>query len=195
MNRIIIPVLIMLSLISINILNATTKGEKTMKKYICIIYSSKTGSTAEIAEYMKNTIIEKDYQVDLKKVSDPIDLKQYQAIIIGSPIYMGQWNKDASTFIEQHQTDLKKMPLAYFSVGMSFDKKDKKSLDQIEKYLEKERSMVNPICEGRFLGRIDFSKLNFFQKLISKMVGAKEEDKRDWKAIKNWTEDYLKLIN
>lgn len=178
---------------SVGLLNAQVKGEKKMK--IAIIYSSKTGSTLEIVQFMKTVLEKKNAIVEIKKASDSIQLKSYQAIMIGSPIYMGRWNKEATSFIEKNQAELKNMPIAYFSVGMSFDKKDAKSLEQIEKYLEKERSLVKPLSEGRFMGRMDFSKLNFFQRMISKMVGAKEEDKRNWKAIQLWSEEFLENVS
>jgi len=165
------------------------KGEKQMK--VALIYSSKTGTTSEIATFMKKCIEKKGCTVDLITAGKQVNLKNYQAVIVGSSIYMGKWNKEASRFIEQNQNSLKSIPVAYFSVGMSFDKTDEKSLQQINQYLEKERKLVQPIMEGRFLGRMDFSKLNFFQRMISKMVGAKEEDKRDWKAIEAWTDSFL----
>jgi menaquinone-dependent protoporphyrinogen oxidase len=33
---------------------------------------------------------------------------------------------------------------------------------------------------------MDFKRLSFLDRLIAKMVGAIEEDRRDWGAIKQW---------
>lgn len=51
-----------------------------------------------------------------------------------------------------------------------------------------------PLSEGRFLGRLDYSKLNFFQRSICRIMKAKEGDRRDWKAISKWTSDTAELF-
>lgn len=193
-NKVLYLIVLLSIVLSISSLEAVIKGDKKMNQKICVVYSSKTGSTAEIAIFIKNTLANHGIESDVKKASEQVNLNAYKAVIIGSPIYMGRWNKEASQFIEIHQNELKKIPVAYFAVGMSFDKTDAKNLETIKKYLEKERQMVKPISEGHFLGRMDFKKLSFFQRIVSKIVGAKEEDKRNWNAIKQWTESFIDAI-
>jgi menaquinone-dependent protoporphyrinogen oxidase len=37
-----------------------------------------------------------------------------------------------------------------------------------------------------FEGKMDFSRLSFLDRFIAKMVGAVEEDNRDWERIHAW---------
>lgn len=38
---------------------------------------------------------------------------------------------------------------------------------------------------------MNFARLSFLDRLIARMVGAIEEDRRDWTAIKAWAEETL----
>jgi menaquinone-dependent protoporphyrinogen oxidase len=46
--------------------------------------------------------------------------------------------------------------------------------------------LITPKDEVFFAGKIDFSKMTFLEKMMSKTVKAVEEDRRDWAAINNW---------
>ncbi len=166
------------------------RGEKQMN--ILVTYSSKTGTTTEIAQYIGKELTTLGLKVDVRSIAEVKNLSSYQAVIVGAPIYAGSWNKVAREFLEKNQSQLRKVPTAIFCVGLSFNKTDQKSKDQIEKYLEKERKLISPKMEGRFMGRMDYKKLNFFEKMLCKMMGSKEGDFRDWNAIKNWTINFSK---
>lgn len=154
---------------------------------ILVLYSSQSGSTQEIAQYMKDQLVQAGYQADAMPCTEPRNLSAYDGIIIGSPIYMGKWRSDATKFVKNHQQLLSKTPHAFFAVGTSFD--GKASPMELDAYLAKERALCPPISEGRFMGRLDYSRLNFFQRMICKMIKAPEGDFRDWKAISKWTLD------
>lgn len=183
MKRITLLLLIIISMMSI--LMSIEKGANKMGKTL-IVYQSKTGSTTEIAKYMQTQLKEKGIDTDLILANQNVDLKSYQSIIIGSPIYAGRWKKECTKFVEIHQKELQKKNVYFFSVGMSFDSNDPKKIAEADQYLERERKMIAIKSEGRFMGRMDFSKLSFFERLLVKMMGSKNEDKRDWEKIKNW---------
>jgi menaquinone-dependent protoporphyrinogen IX oxidase len=72
---------------------------------------------------------------------------------------------------------------------MKGSKKLKNSVLVKEKQLEKERAMVAPVSEGRFSGKMDSGKLNFFFKMMMKMMKAKDADHRDWDKIREWVSE------
>jgi hypothetical protein len=61
------------------------------------------------------------------------------------------------------------------------------------------RSVVKPVSEGLFAGRLDFSKLPFdfktLQMRLSVALGIfPKDDKRDWDAIQKWAESLKPLL-
>ena len=48
------------------------------------------------------------------------------------------------------------------------------------------RSLLTPAAEAFFTGKMDLSKLSIFDRLISALIKAKDEDLRDWDKIRNW---------
>ncbi len=164
--------------------------EKTMK--ILVLYSSQTGTTQEIAKFMAQELVKAGHQADLMQVDKAKNLNAYDAMIIGAPVYIGKWKADAQTFVKDHANILKEIPHAYFMVGTSFN--GKASPAEMRAILAKVREISPPVSEGKFMGRLDYSRLNFFQRTISRLVKAPEGDFRDWDAIRKWTLDTLGLF-
>lgn len=55
------------------------------------------------------------------------------------------------------------------------------------RYLNAVRPLLPGAEEVYFEGLMDFSRLSFLDRTISKMVKAVEADRRDWVAIRAWT--------
>lgn len=157
---------------------------KNMKPYL-IAYSSKAGSTKEIAQYMASTLQSAGYNAVAEELSKVKSLSAYGGIIIGAPVYVGNWHKEAKQFVKEHAASIKAIPHAIFMVGMRIHDASKKS--EIDQILATERSLLSIIDEGRFAGKLDYKKLNWFSRSMCKIMGAKEEDKRDWEKIKLWS--------
>lgn len=152
---------------------------------ILVLYSSQTGTTQEIAQFMAQELGKAGHKADLKLCQEAQNPGAYDAIIIGAPVYAGKWKAEAGAFVKNNAEQLKKIPHAYFMVGTSFN--GTASPVEMEAILAKERKLSPPVSEGMFMGRLDYSRLNFFQRTICKMMKAPEGDFRDWDAIRNWT--------
>ncbi len=64
-----------------------------MDRKILVTYASKYGATAEIAGKIGDVLRQAGLQVDLFSFDGVRDLAPYQAVILGSGVYIGQWNK------------------------------------------------------------------------------------------------------
>jgi len=174
--------------------NTRTKlPEVIMSKKILIVVASKAGSTAEIAKFMSDELNKAGANSVVQTLDKVQSLAGYDAVIVGSPIYMGKWLSEARDFVENNQQILKKVPTAYFLSCLALT--DPAKQKEVPNYLADQRKLVEPISEGRFAGKLDYSKLSFFNRMIIKMVGSKEGDYRDWKAIKQWTDDFYAKVN
>ncbi len=167
-----------------------TQMNKNPKK-VLVIYASEAGSTEEVAIFIKDLILEADYEVDLCKVDAVKDITEYDVIMIGSPIYVGKWKKEATNFVENNAEQLQSKKVFYFLTCMNLTSTDQEKLDQVPQFLTYERGLVEPISEGRFAGVINPKKLSFFKRMMIKLVKAPEGDFRDWEEIANWTRNSI----
>ena len=62
---------------------------------VLITYASKRGSTAEIADVLSRTIREDGHIVDCRPADGVKNLGPYDAVILGSAVYMKRWRGDA----------------------------------------------------------------------------------------------------
>jgi menaquinone-dependent protoporphyrinogen oxidase len=158
-----------------------------MNHKILVTYASRTGSTAEIAGLIAKTLVGQGETVDILPVQDVTDLNPYAAVLLGSGVRFGQWLPEAQTFVEQQGEALKARPLALFTVhGLNLGD-DETSRTQRQAYLAKVRRLLNPKSEVFFAGKIDLSKLNFFERLLAKAVKPSGVQ-QDMAAVRAWAE-------
>ncbi len=165
--------------------------EQKMNKRILVTYATRAGSTAEVAAAIGKTLNKRGFAVDVKSVKDQPELKDYQAILMGSAIRMGNWLPEAVAYVKDNQESLKKLPFATFSIHLQNLGDDELSLLNRQAYLNAVRTLVKPLDEGYFAGNMDLSKLSFADRLITKMVKAETGDQRDWDKINTWATTVL----
>ncbi len=162
-----------------------------MSDSILIAYATKYGSTQDVAEKIAATLREGGLAVDLKPVKQVKTLDGYRAVVVGAPLYIGSWLKDAQHFLTQQQIALEKLPVAIFSLGPTRAGEDvaevRASLDvQVSKY-----PWLKPVAVELFGGKYDPAKLRFPDTLLaalpaSPLHGVPASDIRDWAAIRAW---------
>ncbi len=188
-----------------------------MAKKVMVAYTTNAGSTTEVAEAIAKTLGQGGAQTDVRRIKEVTDVKSYDAVIVGGPMMMG-WHKEAVNFLGNHQQELSQMPVAYFLTALRLTKTSETSpgglsvyldpalvktpknenklsftekLDTVASYLGpvlRKAPLVKPVSVGFFAGKLDFSKLNIFQKLFIKLIfRAEAGDFRNWEAIRQWT--------
>ena len=123
----------------------------------------------------------------LKKVKK---LDEYQAAIIGSAVYIGQWYKPTTKFLQKNEKTLAAMPVWIFSAGPS-GKGDPVELLKGWKYpiaLKPMIDNINPREIAVFDGTLLIEKMSGLEKWIVKRVGGETGDFRDWEMINAWAE-------
>lgn len=159
--------------------------ENAMKK-VLVAYSTRAGSTAEIAATIGQTLSQRGFSVDVLPVKKQPNPADYQAVILGSPIRMGSWLPEMVSFIKENRSLLEKLPLALFTVHMLNSGDDEQSRSNRQAYLNGVREWVTHAEEVYFLGKMELAKLSFLDRFISNAMKAKDEDLRDWNAIQTF---------
>ncbi len=175
-----------------------------------VVYATRYGATKGTAEEVARILREENSDVKLvnakeEKVSD---ISEYDLVVVGSGMSMGNWGSEAEAFVKKFQRDLENRKLALFisSLKPIEEKQGKADLvarirkvgleDKIAKY------NLKPLTTGIFGGVLDYNKMNFFirksmevgyksalQKYGFKEVEPGVYDLRDWDEIRSWARE------
>ena len=159
-------------------------------KSVLLAYASRFGSTQEVAETIASTLSEAGLEVNLQPMQDIKSLDRYDAVVLGAAIYNANWNADAHQFVSQHQDALTQLPVAIFTLGplSPSDAAKRNSRRQLDNELAK-YPWLKPVAVEVFVGKLDPTKLGFFERL-----GTTASDHRNWDAIRAWANTLPTLL-
>jgi menaquinone-dependent protoporphyrinogen oxidase len=165
--------------------------------YILVTYASKHNSTAEIAKTIGEVLQQANAsQVDLVPVENVEDITSYDAVILGSAVYAGQWQSKAGNFLKKHEAELSQRPVWLFSSG-PIGEGDPKDLLKGWKFPEALLPIVERIKPqdiALFHGNLDPTKLNVMERIVVKGVKAPTGDFRDWNVIRGWAYNIVQTL-
>lgn len=195
----------------------TTLHGMIMKK-ILIVYASNAGSTIEISQYLAKLMGTADVDVSVSGFQQVQDLDSYDAIILGAPmmreLHPGMVkfiqkhrqvlvNKQVALFVtclrlsDNRVSEFMGIPVFKDSELVRAPRNAKKltmierktSADAYISSLFESMPWFNPAQIAFFGGALNFSKLKLMQILfVLLLFQFKSIDKRNWEAIKTWSE-------
>jgi len=150
-------------------------------------YATRYGSTHEVAEKVAATLRESGLWVDVQLLRDVRSVANYTAVVLGAPLFMFHWHKDALGFLSRHRSALLDRKVAVFALGPVHEPHDEQEWTDSRAQLDKELAKfpwLEPVAHGVFGGKYDPMSLRF----PLKMFAGKEQatDIRDWVAIRDW---------
>ena len=74
-----------------------------MSPTVLVAVSSRHGSTDELARKIAATIAEHGLAVDVRPMDEVDTVFPYEALVLGSAVYMGRWLRDAREFVDLHR--------------------------------------------------------------------------------------------
>lgn len=158
-----------------------------MSTSILVGYATRSGSTQEVAETIAATLREAGLAVTCQPARQVRDLAGYDGVVLGAPLYMFRWHKDAKSFLARHRQALTARPVAVFALG-PFHVDEKEFTDarsQLDKELVK-FTWFKPLAIEIFGGKFDPMALRFPYNLIPALKQMPASDIRDWAAIRAW---------
>ena len=161
---------------------------------ILVAYGTRYGSTREVAETVAATLGEQGIDADVKRAKDVRSLDGYDAVVLGTPLYMGALHKDVRALLEKNRAALEHTPFAVFALGPikaddGIDGSRAQLIDALAKLPE-----PTPASTAVFVGAYDPARLGLRDKLLtalpaSPLHGEPAHDDRDWDAIRSWARD------
>jgi menaquinone-dependent protoporphyrinogen oxidase len=162
-----------------------------MSDTVLVTYASKHGATEDIAGKIGQVLSLQNLSVSVMPAGDADIVDTYDAFVIGSASYVGQWRKEITGFLTANERVLADKPVWLFSSGPT-GTGDPVDLVNGQKYPTKLHPVIGRIRPrdiAVFHGSIDVSTLNFFERFMIKMVKAPTGDFRDWETITDWAKE------
>jgi menaquinone-dependent protoporphyrinogen oxidase len=154
---------------------------------VLVAYASKHGSTAEIAHKIAETLSRSGLTVDCVKAGAVDGVQGYDAVVVGSAVYIKRWRGDARRFLRRHGDDLSCRPLWVFSSGPVGDPKN----DPNSSWLEPPKIIDLVVRLGArehvvFGGRMPTKPRGPAQRAMVTNCPCEYRDRRNWDEIEAW---------
>ncbi len=156
---------------------------------VLIAYASKYGSTGEIAAVIQQELTEQGFSAQMLPVEmlDRDSLGHYDAVILGSAIYMDQWLPSAKAFVTAHQAELMARPLWVFASGPTGN--GPLIQTTLPAPIAKLIDPLSPRDVCVFHGKLNPKVLTFAERMLLRIMHPAQGDFRNWEAVRQWSAD------
>lgn len=156
--------------------------------HVLVTAASRHGATAEIARALAAGLARHGEDAVAIPIEQVEDLEGYDAVVLGSAIYMGRWMKPARQFVDDHAAELSQRPVWLFSSGPLGDRGH--LIPEGESVDAAEITRATKAREHRlFAGHLDRSHLGLAERAVVRAVHAAETDSRDWQAVDRYASE------
>ena len=156
---------------------------------ILVAVATRHGATREIAENLATSVGSAltdagvRSHVEVRDAALVRGVEDFDAVILGSAVYMGHWLEPAHKLAESFSDDLRKIPVWLFSSGPVGEPhkpaEDPVAIDDV---------VLKLAARGHrlFAGKIDRHALHFPERAVVAALRVKDGDYRDWPTIRAW---------
>jgi menaquinone-dependent protoporphyrinogen oxidase len=150
-----------------------------MKVLVCA--ATKYGATGEIANVVADVLAEKGLEVTVIPPEQAGAIEQFDAVVLGSAVYMGQWMKPARELVDRSAAALAARPVWLFSSGpVGEPAKPAENPVDVSKILQSTKARDHRV----FTGRLVRKHLSFPDRAMASAIRAAEGDFRNWAEIR-----------
>jgi menaquinone-dependent protoporphyrinogen oxidase len=146
---------------------------------VLVTAATRHEATGEIAEAIAAGLAKRGVEAEARPITEVGDVDGYDAVVLGSAIYVGRWLTEAGRFAERHAATLASLPVWLFSSGPigahapEWECADAATLAQT----------TGARAHRVFAGRIERARLGFAERLVARAAAPRDRDDRDWLAI------------
>ena len=151
---------------------------------VLVACASKHGATAEIATALARDLRAHDFDVDVRSAEEVDGVGEYDAVVLGSAVYMGRWLPAAVAVAELYADELAARPTWLFSSGPVGDPllPGPPDLTTLERQVDSRGHRIFP-------GRLARNELSLAERGVVRVVSAQYGDYRDWDAVTEFAEE------
>ncbi|MBS1970362.1 MAG: hypothetical protein JSU04_08640 [Bdellovibrionales bacterium] len=170
---------------------------------ILIVYRTKNGQTEKIANDIANHFQRMGHWTDLynSEQSVLISKGEYDAIIVGGPVYLGSFPRTLRRWVRRNHEALKSVPTAFFSVCLGVLQKDPKVQAEERKIVQDFFATTKWVPQQWtiFPGALLYSQYNWLTKIIMKRIArkagaptdfSKDYEYTNWQEVRHFSETF-----
>ena len=150
---------------------------------ILITAASKHGSTAAIADAIARELGAAGMETDVIPPDQVRSVAGYDAVVIGSGVYIGKWLDSARKLINRQGAALAQRPVWLFSSGPLGDPPLPAIDPDVSAFIEATRARSHRVIPGKY----DRGQLSFGERALTRH--ADEGDFRPWPEIEAWARE------
>ena len=150
---------------------------------VLVSAASKYGATSEIAQAVADVLAERGCEVTVLRPQEAGAVEEFDAVVLGSAVYMGQWLKPARELAERSAAALAARPVWLFSSGpVGEPAKPADNPVDVTKILAATKARDHKV----FAGKLARKQLSFPDRAMASAIRAAEGDFRNWADIRAW---------
>ncbi|MEU4339470.1 flavodoxin domain-containing protein [Micromonospora lupini] len=152
---------------------------------ILVAAASKHGSTAEIAAHIATALrggLPSGSNVDVAAAAEVADVSSYDALVLGSAVYMGRWLDEARSAAARITSNPPRSVWLFSSGPIGDPPKPAEAPAEVSGIV----ASVHARDHRVFAGRLDRHRLGLAEKAMVMAVHVPHGDFRDWLAIDAW---------
>lgn len=157
---------------------------------VLVAYATRFGSTREVASAIVRELNTAGFQAQAAEVSGALVPEDYDAFVIGSPIYGGKWVSAAGIFAAAMADRIGDKPVAFFSVGTLVLKNAEIGFAEHQSFIDdlvEFAPTLNVVASSVFAGYFDRANLPWYLRIIDRFAPTPQGDHREWPKIQEWT--------
>ena len=157
--------------------------------HVLIVTDSRHGATREIGDSVQAVLVAAGIRVDHFAAADVKSFGGYDAVILGSAVYLGHWLPELRRLVEENAPSLTLVPVWLFESGPLGDQPAAPSDDLTA--LERQLSASSRV----FQGRLDRASLGRGERILTRLVHAPYGDFRSVDEIRAWASSIAASVN
>ena len=163
---------------------------------VLVTAASMHGATAEIAQAIARTLSEQGLAVTVLPPGDVASVEEYDAVVIGSAVYVGHWLDAAKDLVNRCRDALVTRPVWLFSSGPVGDPAGKlaRAMDTDPADAVSIRVATGALDHQMFAGKLDRKVLTRPQRVSLLVFRGLEGDFRDWAAVRQWADGIARQL-
>jgi menaquinone-dependent protoporphyrinogen oxidase len=159
---------------------------------VLVVHATRMGSTAEIAEAIGRQLSSRGFEVDVRPSTSAMDARLYDAVVVGSAVYLGHWDKNALHYLQAQAPDLAERPTWLFQSGPC----GAETLEHAgtQHHVIDVCSRIGAAPPKTFGGNLDPARARtWLARRLAK--GGRSGDFRDWTAIRAWADEIADVLD
>lgn len=156
---------------------------------VLVAYATRHGGTASLADEIGSALDDHlgaaglPAFVDVLPVEHVRSVNRYDAVVVGSAVYLGRWPSSARRFMLRNSVALAARPVWLYSSGPVGDVPSSEPLPGCVLDLKR---LIEARGHRQFSGRLDRGSLRLAERLVVRLTHARYRDDRDFLAVRSW---------